>query len=226
MGEQTIELDMQLRETTGKAVKHLRRQGQVPAVIHDHGKASVLVQAPYTVLHHAYQQAGRNRLISLKAGAKSYTALIKDATFEPRKNQLTHVVFNAVKRNQKVEAEVPVRPRYAAGNDSSPAERAGLIVLTQTNTVLVRAVPDKLPEALEYDAEQLAAEGDQVMVSALIVPDGVEIVEEEAPVATVTSSAALDAANAATAGTAEAEQATAEPSAAGDENTEAPAAGA
>lgn len=42
---------------------------------------------------------------------------------------LTHIVFGAVKANEKVDAEVPIRAAYAEGNEASPAERAGLIVL-------------------------------------------------------------------------------------------------
>jgi large subunit ribosomal protein L25 len=140
--------------------------------------------------------------VQLVAGSKKYTALIKSATFEPRKNTLTHVVFNAVNRNQKVEAEIPVRPRYGEGNDSTPAERAGLIVLEQVPAVTVRATADCLPDVLEYDAERLVAEGDQITVADLLAPRGVDIVTEtEQVLATVFAPSALAAANVAAGGT-------------------------
>src|SRR5579862_569506 len=146
MAEDTINLELQLRTVTGKAVKRLRADGQLPAVIHDHGKASIQVQGPYMTLRHAYQKAGKHRPVALVVGKHTYTALIKTATFEPKKNQLTHLVFNAVNRTQKVETEVPVHPRYAEGNETSPAERAGLIVLNQLDAVEIQAVADKLPD--------------------------------------------------------------------------------
>jgi ribosomal protein L25 (general stress protein Ctc) len=40
-------LDVDAREVTGKAVKRLRAEGLVPAVIHDHGKASVHITGAY-----------------------------------------------------------------------------------------------------------------------------------------------------------------------------------
>ncbi len=197
-------LELESREVTGKAVKRLRQAGAVPAVIHDHGKESVNVQAPYLAIYRTYLRAGRHHPVQLVAGSKKYTALIKSATFEPKKNMLTHVVFNAVNRNQKVEAEVPVRPRYSEGNESSPAERASLIVLEQLTEVEIRAVPDRIPDVLEYDAEKLAEVGDQVTVADLLVPEGVEVVTEPVHVlATVFEPSALAAANDAAGGTAE-----------------------
>lgn len=208
MSDDALSLDLQVREVTGKAVKRLRQTGQVPAVIHDHGKESVLVQAPYLSVLRVYQRAGKHHPVNLMAGTHKYTALIKDATFEPRKNQLTHIVFNAVNRNQKVEAEVPVRARYAEGNEASPAERGGLIVLEQLDSIAVRAVPDKIPDVLEYDAETLMAVGDQISVSDLLIPDGVEVITEpEHAVATVYEPSALAAANEAAAGDATIEDA-------------------
>ena len=79
-----------------------------------------------------WRQAGKHHPSNLKAGDQSFVALIKDAEFDPKKHLLTHIVFNAVDKNQKVEAEIPVRPRYAEGNESSPAERYGLIVLANS----------------------------------------------------------------------------------------------
>jgi len=212
MSDDTLTIELESREVTGKHVKHLRANGTVPAVIHDHGKASINVQAPYLALYRMYQRAGKHHPVQLVANGKKYTALIKSATFEPKKNQLTHVVFNAVNRNQKVEAEVPIKPRYAEGEESSPAERASLIVLEQLDAIAVHAVPDKIPDALYYDAEKLKEDGDHVTVADLDVPEGVEIDEEmmSHPVAVVTTTAALDAANAAIAGEAEVEQPAAE----------------
>ena len=206
MAQDAINLTLETRDVTGKAVKHLRREGTVPAVIHDHGKDSVIVQADYAALYKVWQQAGKHHPVNLKAGDKTFTALIKTADFDPKKHQLRHVVFNAVRANEKVEAEVPIHVRYDEGNDSSPAERNGLIVLSHLDTVQVKAIPSKLPDFLEYDAEKLVEIGDNITVADLVVPEDVEIVTEaEHSVATVYEPSALQAANEAAAGEAEAE---------------------
>lgn len=211
MSEDTISLELAVREVTGKAVKRLRNDGRVPAVIHDHGKASINVEAPYLAMYRTYLRAGKHHPVQITAGSHKFTALIKSATFEPKKNQLSHVVFNAVNKNQKVEAEVPIKPRYAEGEDSTPAERASLIVLEQLDAIEVRAVPDKIPDALFYDAEKLVTDGDQLTVADLEIPADVEVDPDmmSHPVATVVTSAALEAQNNAIAGEAEPESAVA-----------------
>jgi large subunit ribosomal protein L25 len=191
-----ITLAVETRETIGKGVKRLRRDGIVPGVIHDHGKDSVHIQAEYQALHKVYVTAGKHHPVQLSAGGKKYTTIIKSATFDPRYNSITHIVFGAVAANEKVDAEVPVHPAYAEGNDASPAERAGLIVLAQATTVAIKALSKDLPDQLTYDAEKLVQVGDQITAADLVVPSGVELeVEPEYVVATVFEPSALAAAN-------------------------------
>lgn len=208
MSRDSINLTLEPRQVTGKAVRQLRRDGQLPAVIHDHGKPSLVVQGDYLEMFKVWQQAGKHHPVELKAGDQNFTALIKDAEFDPRKHRLTHLVFNAVDKNQTVDAEIPVRPRYAEDNEASPAERASLIVLSQLDTVQVKAVPSKLPDFLEYDAEKLVEVGDHVSVADLLVPEGVEVETDAGhAIATVYEPSALQAANDAAGGEAEAEDA-------------------
>lgn len=203
-----ISLSLQKREITGKAVKRLRAEGLVPAVIHDHGKASIIVSGVYMDVARTYRQAGKHHPVILDADGKKYTALIKKVDLDPKKNTMTHVVFNAVNANQQVDAEIPVRIKYAEGNDASPAERAGLIVLHNLDTVEVQSTPNNLPDFLEFDGEKLVEVGDTATVADLIVPKGVEIkTDENQQIASVFEPSALAAANDAAGGDAEPEDA-------------------
>jgi large subunit ribosomal protein L25 len=204
MAQDTISLKLEPRKITGKAVKHLRKDGIVPAVIHDHGKPSVHVQGATLHMLKVWREAGKHHPVQLSTDKQDYVVLIKDASFDPKKHLLTHVVFNAVDKDQKVEADIPIKPHYDEENESSPAERNGLIVLTQLESVQVKAVPTKLPDFLEYNAEKLVEVGDHVTVADLVVPEGVEfITEPEHAIATVYEPSALAAANDAAGGTAE-----------------------
>lgn len=225
MSRDSITLELEARTVTGKAVKHLRSSGTIPAVIHDHGKPSLHVQGDGVAMLKVWRQAGKHHPVELKADGKAFTALIKDAAFDPRKHQLSHLVFNAVDANQKVEAEIPVRPHYDEGNESSPAERNGFIVLAQLENVQVKAVPNKLPEFLEYDAEKLVEVGDHVTVADLKIPEGVDLETElEHSLATVYEPSALAAANDAAGGDAE-EEVPSEEGAEGTAEGEGPAEG-
>jgi large subunit ribosomal protein L25 len=179
--QEVIEVDLEQREITGKAVKHLRKDGMIPAVIHDHGKASLVVMGSYVSLTKAYQRAGKHHPVELKVGKKSFTALIKTAEFDPRHHLLVHVVFNAVDANQKVEAEIPIRI-----DGDAPAERAGLLIINQLDHVEVEALPKDLPDELVVDGTKLIELGDRLTVADLQVPTGVTILTEpEHPIATV-----------------------------------------
>jgi large subunit ribosomal protein L25 len=205
-----ITLTVDARDTLGKGVKRLRQDGMVPGVIHDHGQESVHIQAEYRALQKAYAAAGKHHPVIITAGGKKYTTIVKNITFDPRYHSMSHVVFGAIDANEKVDAEVPVHPVYAEGNDASPAERAGLIVLTQLQTVSVKALSKDLPDMLTYDAEKLVAVGDQIAVADLKAPAGVEIeTEPEHVLATVFEPSALAAANDDAGGTATASDETA-----------------
>jgi large subunit ribosomal protein L25 len=196
-----INLELEKRDVLGKAVKRVREAGFVPAVIHDHGKPSLNVQAEYQAIFHAYKHAGKHHPLSLKAGDRKFTALIKSVTLDPKKNSLTHVVFNAVKQNEKVTAEVPVHIRLDEGNDATPAERNSLLILHNLTSVDVEATPSHLPDALEFDGEKLVEVGDHATVADLIVPEGVEVKTDPSHVlASVNEPSAVAAANDAAAG--------------------------
>lgn len=181
-----IVVKLEEREALGKGLGQLRRDGWVPAVIHDHGKPSVHVMGKQTELSKAYKEAGKNHPVDVKIGDKTYLTLIKQAPRLPLKPDLQHIVFQAVKRDEKVEAEVPI---VLEGN--APAERAGLMVLHQLDSVTVEALPKDLPDQLTLDAEKLAELGDKFTVADLVAPEGVTILTEpEHSVASVTETRA------------------------------------
>lgn len=201
---QDISLKLEKREVLGKAVKHLRRDGFVPAVIHDHGKDSLIVMGPELTLLKAYHEAGKHHPINIDVNGQKYLALIKETDFEPRKNQLRHLVFNAIKQDEEVEAEIPIEMKLDEDNESTPAERAGLIVLQALETVEVKALPRNLPDVLTFNGEMLVEVGDHATVADLKVPEGVEILAEPTQtIASVYEPSALQAANDALAGTEE-----------------------
>jgi large subunit ribosomal protein L25 len=200
-----LKLALQERTVTGKAVKHLRSEGLVPAVIHDHGKPSIQVSVAYIPVMKAYHQAGKHHPLELTVGNKRFTALIKDAEFDPRKHQLNHVVFGAVKADEKVEAEIPLRL-----SEDIPAEKVSLVVITQLDTIEVEALPKDLPDEIVVDASSLAEVGDKITVADIQLPAGVVLADPEQAdklIAVVYEPSALAAANDAAGGTAEPEEA-------------------
>jgi large subunit ribosomal protein L25 len=174
-------VDLQERATVRKGLGQLRRDGMTPGVIHNHGKDSVLVMAPEVTLTKVYHAAGKHHPLELKVGSDKYLALIKDAHYNPVKRRIEHVVFQAISRNVVVEAEIPIHLEGEA-----PAEKVGLMVLNQLDTVQVEALPRNLPDQLIVDATKLAELHDAITVADLQIPEGVTVLTEaDHPIARV-----------------------------------------
>jgi ribosomal protein L25 (general stress protein Ctc) len=96
-----ITVELQKRETIGKGLNKLRTEGTVPAVIHDHGKPSVHVMGDFRDFTKVYSVAGKHHAVQLKLDNKDHLAIIKHVDFDPKKHQIRHIVFQAIKQNEK-----------------------------------------------------------------------------------------------------------------------------
>lgn len=182
MSNDTIGVELNKREVLGKGLGKLRGEGQVPAVVHNHGKDSLHVMGDFLKLTKVFNQAGKHHPVELSIDGKQQLALIKDVDFDPRKHQLRHIVFQSIKQNEKTTAEIPV----VLEGEEIPAEKKSLLVLTQLDVVQVEALPRDLPSELTVDATKLEDVGDHLYVSDIQVPKGVTILTDaEASLAVV-----------------------------------------
>lgn len=166
----TITLSAKKREILGKKVRGLRKTGQTPGVVHDHGKPSVHIALDEAELKKVFSHAGKHHPVNLDVEGTSFTTLIKEVTYQPATNKLFHSVFQAIKANETVKAEIPVK---LVGE--IPAERASLLVLQSLDHVEVESLPKDLVDVIEIDASTLVEVGDKLHVSDLKVPSGMEI---------------------------------------------------
>ncbi len=169
MSNDTIEMDLQERTVIRKGLQGLRASGMVPAVIHDHGKQSIHVMGSFIQLNKAFASAGKHHPVQLSVGSKKHLAMIKDVDYEPAKHIMRHVVFQAIKQDEEVEAEVPI----VFKDTEIPAEKLSLLVLKQLDRVQVKALPGNLPDELIVDPSSLTDVGDHLTVANLQIPDGV-----------------------------------------------------
>lgn len=180
-------IELKPRKTLRKGLASLRQQGLVPGVIHNHGAESVHIEIPQMQLSRLYQEAGKHHPVQLKVGSQEFLALIKDVHMNPVKRRMQHIVFMAIKQNEKAEAEIPIRME-----GEIPAEKAGLMVLRQLDTVQVEALPRYLPDELVVDATKLVELQDRITVADLKVPANVTVLTEaDHPIAMVVETPAL-----------------------------------
>lgn len=174
MSSGDISMELEERTTVRKGLRKLRDAGQVPAVIHDHGKPSMHVAASYVKLMKVYAEAGKHHPVHLQLGGKKHLAMIKDVDYEPAKHQMRHVVFQAIKQGEKVEAEVPIEFEDV----EIPAEKVSLMVLKQLDHVEVEALPNNLPDTLKVNPSTLVEVGDHLTVADLVIPEGVTLLTD------------------------------------------------
>ena len=172
MGDK-ITLTIQERELHGKKLAGLRKQGLVPGVVYGADMEAMSVQAVEGELVKVVKAAGRHTPVQL-AGKKRRIAMIKDVDRDPVKHTIRHISFHAVRADEPVTAEVPIR---LVGEGESIAEKNGLVILQALEQLEVKALPMELPEALEVSIVELAEAGDRVTVADIKVPAGVEIVD-------------------------------------------------
>ena len=179
---QAIAIKLNKCETLGKGLKALRRDGQIPAVIHNHGAASIPVVGDYRELQVAYNQAGTSQTVQVSVGDKNYLTIIRDVDLEPTKHTIRHIVFQALHQNEEIETEVPV----VFADIEIPAEKNSLLVLKELDEILVKALPRDLPENIVVDLSSLEKSGDIYRVESITTPKGVTIITPaDTPIAVV-----------------------------------------
>lgn len=174
MGDK-ITLAIEARDTHGKKVAKLRQEGFVPGVVYGADMEPMSVQAVAGDVAKVVRAAGRHTPVQLM-GKKRRIAMIKDVDRDPVKHTIRHVAFHAVRADEPVTAEVPIR---LIGEGESEAEKNGLVILQALEQLEVKALPMELPEALEVSIVHLAHEGERVTVADIKVPEGVEIVDND-----------------------------------------------
>lgn len=203
MGDK-VNLNLDIRTEQGKKAAKLRKEGLVPGVVYGHGFEPIMVQSAYNVMEKAVREAGKHTPVYATVDGKKKITMIKDIDRDPVKSRIRHVSFHAVKANEAVTAEVPIR---LVGEGESEAEKAGLIVLQAIEDIEIKAKPADLPDALEVSIVGLATTEDKLTLADITLPKGVEFADVdqdlELVLVNVYEPAALQAANEAAGGDAE-----------------------
>jgi large subunit ribosomal protein L25 len=168
-----VALSAQKRTEFGNGpTRRLRRQGLVPGVVYEPGKPSLAFSLPARELRRILAE-GRTAVIDLTVeGDHARPVLLKDAQLDPVRGDVLHVDFQEVDLTQEVEAPVQI---VLVG--SSLGVREGGVLDQPLREVVVRALPEALPDHLELDVSELTV-GDSVTVAGLAAPEGAEIVSD------------------------------------------------
>jgi large subunit ribosomal protein L25 len=160
------------RETTGKAVNRLRKDGRLPAVVYGHGVSSSNLSVDTHEFELLRRHAGPNALVDLSVdGKKSKPVLVHGVQVHPVTRRPLHVDLFLVRMTEEMTVDVPL----VSVGTSLAVEQQGGTLNHQTESVRVRALPDHLPQSIEYSIESLADFETAIHVRDLAIPSDVTL---------------------------------------------------
>src|SRR5919107_823806 len=174
-----------------RAAGRLRREGLIPAVVYGHGADPVSVSVVRRELRTALSgEAGSNALLDLQVEGEAVLALVKEMQRDAVRNEVTHVDFIRVSRDEAVVVEVPIHFEGEAPEVTS----GGGTLEQQLFNLTVTAKPGDIPSAITVDVSGMSI-GDSVRVGDLSLPAGVttDVDPEEAVAVAQVSQAAQEA---------------------------------
>jgi large subunit ribosomal protein L25 len=171
-----IELKATNRDTLGKKVRHLRREGITPIHLFGHGTQSLSLQCDTRELETVLSHAGHTGLINIKIDheKKARMAVVRDYGRDWRNKQLVHVDFYQVRMGEKIKLDVP-----AVVVGEAPALRAKENMLAQElDTLHVECLPGKIPDTIKVDVSSLNEPGQAIRVKDISLDEGITILNE------------------------------------------------
>jgi len=168
-----FEISAQSREDAGKgASRRLRHTDQVPGIVYGgKSKPQMISLVHNDLMQHLEQEAFYSHILVLKIDGKSEKVILKDLQRHPAKPLIVHADFQRVSAKSKLRTSVPL---HFTGEDVAPGIKMGGVMSHAVTSVEVLCFPKDLPEFIGVDVSSMEI-GDNVYMSELVLPEGVEI---------------------------------------------------
>jgi large subunit ribosomal protein L25 len=163
------------RDVTGKKVALLRHAGRLPAVVYGHGIDSDNISIDAHEFEQLRRHTGPNALVDLSVdGKQGRPVLVSAVQVHPVNRRTLHVDLFLVRMTEELTVDVPL---VAIGESPAVASLGGTL-LHPIESVRVRALPDKLPQVIEYPVESLVDFDTTLHVRDLVIPADVTLVTD------------------------------------------------
>ena len=168
-------LAAQPRVINGKRVAALRRAGQLPGVVFGHGLDSTSVSVDAHDFELLRRRTGQNALVDLSIGdEKPQPVLIHGVQVHPVTRRPLHVDLFLVRMTEELTVDVPL----VSIGLSSAVETDGGTLLHALESVRVKALPDHLPQSIEYSIDSLVDFDTTIHVRDLEIPSDVTLLTD------------------------------------------------
>jgi large subunit ribosomal protein L25 len=174
--EKREELKVKTRDTLGKKVRFLRRQGLTPANLYGPKTESIALHVETPILKHLIAKVGRNALIALRLdeSKKPRLAMIRGIQRDPLTGALLHVDFFQVEVTHRVRVDIPI----IFLGEAPGAKRPNVMLIENLTTLHVEGLPTELPRGIEVDLSVLKEVDQAIHVRDITLGDSLEILNE------------------------------------------------
>jgi len=170
MSQETITLSAEKRDAQGtRAVRRLRSEGKLPAVVYGHGEGAVNISLP--TKETVREINAGHAVFDLNIDGKSESVLLKDVQYNYLGDEILHLDFFRVNLGEEVTTDVPL----VLTGEAAGAKEGGVLTQTRDNITVVCKVRD-LPDELKHDISAMNV-GDALHVSEIALPSGVSLPE-------------------------------------------------
>lgn len=158
-----LTLTVQPRTIFGKKLKKLRKEGNIPANIYGPDFKSQSISVFFKDFIKMYKIAKETGVVYLKLDDQELPTLIKHVQRHPVDDHILHADFRKIDLKQKIQTDVPVK---VVGQSEAVSQKGG-VLLTQSESLTVEALPTEFPKQIEIDITQLKDIGQEIKVSDL-----------------------------------------------------------
>ncbi len=168
-----LELKATKRTIQGKAVKQLRAQGRLPAVVYGYGTDPMNVEVETPAFLKTFKDAGNSSLVSLALADQvaPMSVLIQNVQRDPISDAVLHVDFHTVNLNETITTEIPL---VFDGIPPAVKEMGGILVKS-IDHLEIECLPANLVHELHVDLSGLKTYDDVVLVKDIVVPSTITV---------------------------------------------------
>lgn len=184
-------IEASMRDVTTKgAVRTLRQQGKVPAVVYGDKKEPASIAVEFGVVVKELHRGGfMGRVYEVRVGDRKQRCLPRDVQLDPVTDAPIHIDFLRLSANARVAVNIPV---IFVGEEESPGLVRGGVLNVVRHEVELDCPADAIPENIEVSLAGLDI-NDAAKISDVTLPQGVEptITDRDFTIATIAASTAV-----------------------------------
>jgi len=174
-----VSIAVEPRAELGKSAnRKLRALGRVPGVVYSKTSDPISVSLDPVQLERKIQSshAGINTLFDLRGegSVEGRTVIVKELQRDPVRGVVLHADFHEIDMTQRLHVSVPIH----LDGEAAGVSLGGVIEHTLREVELA-CLPDSIPDEVKADVSALEI-GDSLHVSDLSLPEGVEVLTDEA----------------------------------------------